>query len=366
MNFIKRAVNFLRERVGKFNKNKSFKDRLFYLFEVTGLVSSFFAYVSTTHNGLSTGAVYASLFCVLIMLMNLLFVTVTGNIPVAGILCCISLNFIMFPILFLVSGGAHSGMPFYLVLGLTVAVLILNGIRRIVIVGITMLIDTACYYYYYTNYTTIFQLSREQEFNDSITSYWIVNIFFIVVFTFLINEYDKEQKKIINRNMELNETSQRDSLTKLYNHRFVEKNLVKLCQEAMESGRPFSVVLLDIDFFKKVNDEFGHLCGNQVLMRVSRILSEQKGKDQFIIRFGGEEFLLLLRGYTAEQAFCYGEKIRRAVVSDDELKKLTQKGVTISGGIAEYSVGMTAEELLDDADRNLYKAKNTGRNKICI
>lgn len=224
MNIITKWTNILKKWFIRFNANKSFKDRLFYLFEITGFASSFFAFISTIQNSLSTPAILASLFCICIMVINLLFVLVTGNISMAGILCCISLNFIMFPLLFLVSGGVHSGMPFYFMLGLAVAVLILNGIKQIVVLGISILIDTLCYHYYFMNMDRLFQLSKEQEMVDIITSFWIVALFLIIVFSFLILEYEKEQKKIIIRNQELKENSQRDSLTNLYNHRFVGKN----------------------------------------------------------------------------------------------------------------------------------------------
>jgi diguanylate cyclase (GGDEF)-like protein len=165
----------------------------------------------------------------------------------------------------------------------------------------------------------------------------------------------------------------RDELTGAYNRRFIRDTLAKEMERAMRTGMPFSVCMLDVDHFKRINDGSGHLVGDTVLRAlVERIMPRVRELDRvgyrdrlnLLARFGGEEFLLVLPGTNRQGAWRCAERVREAI---EHLPFETDAGalpVTISGGVAEYVLGDTVDTLLARADGALYKAKGDGRNQI--
>lgn len=345
-------------------KDLTFKQKLFFMFEILGFVSSVMAFISALSNHLPAEAMISSFACVIVMVLNLFYTFVFFNIKAAGMLCCVSLNFIMFPLLFFFSGGVKSGMMFFFLLGVTVSTLILDGKERLFMLLTTLLEDIACLLYGFSHIEQMSILTPEQYKSDVITSYCIVAIFLVIVVTTLIREYDKEHERIMEYNEVLKRSSMTDEMTQLYNHRFAEKKLREFCQKASEENKPLSLLMLDIDYFKNVNDTYGHLRGNSVLSCFAEIMMKEVKEGQYVTRYGGEEFLILLYDCPAVQAYNIGEKIRIRVENNVALKGLTEGGITISGGVAEYRDGLSPDVFIEEADRNLYKAKDLGRNKI--
>ncbi len=159
-----------------------------------------------------------------------------------------------------------------------------------------------------------------------------------------------------------------DPLTKVYNRRFGMERLKEEYARAVRTNDPLGVLMLDIDFFKNVNDTYGHIVGDQVLINITKIIQENIRKGDILIRYGGEEFMALLPGASNEGLQKVSDKIRRYVEehtmkhNDQEIK------VTISiGGTSypEYSSN-DLEQLVTQADSNLYRSKETGRNKYSI
>jgi len=152
-----------------------------------------------------------------------------------------------------------------------------------------------------------------------------------------------------------------DGLTKLYNHKFIFEILSKEMKEATRYGRPLSIIMFDLDLFKKVNDTFGHPAGDEVLVKVSDTLRSVIRDSDSAGRYGGEEFLILLPSTDLKSAVLVAEKVRK------DIAKLTfehpELQVTISGGVAAYSTQNTLD-LINQADQLLYKAKAEGRNQI--
>ncbi len=153
-----------------------------------------------------------------------------------------------------------------------------------------------------------------------------------------------------------------DHLTKLDNrHNLMEKVNDEFLRFIRYRGA-FSVIIIDIDHFKKVNDTFGHLKGDDVLRELSRILKENIRKTDTVGRYGGEEFLVLLPETSLNQAAIVAENLRRRVEEASFIESWT---VTISLGVAESDPGQeTIEALIEIADKNLYKAKAAGRNRV--
>ncbi len=126
-----------------------------------------------------------------------------------------------------------------------------------------------------------------------------------------------------------------------------------------------AVVMADIDQFKRLNDEFGHLLGDEVLRQVSSLFHQQLRKIDVVCRYGGEEFAILLTQITTQQAVAIAEKLRRLVESFQFPG--VPRTITISAGIAAFPAhGKTRDEMVRAADSGLYAAKQAGRNRICV
>ena len=157
-----------------------------------------------------------------------------------------------------------------------------------------------------------------------------------------------------------------DSLTGLYVRRYFQLRLKYEWSHARKTGSPFSLLMLDIDFFKNVNDTYGHLCGDMVLSKVSFIIQECCRKVDVVCRYGGEEFAIILAQTDHEGASFLAEKIRSTVEKTLFTYEQQEVKTSISCGITTYGrqAAESPEELIARADDCLYKAKEGGRNRV--
>ncbi len=161
-----------------------------------------------------------------------------------------------------------------------------------------------------------------------------------------------------------------DPLTGLYNRRLLEDRLGSELAGAKRHGRVVSVLMVDIDLFKVINDTHGHLAGDEVLRMVARTLRATIRKEDFVARFGGEEFVVIARETDLDGALLLGERIRHAVErsrcvwQDVPLSATVSVGVTVSAQPAVFVQGESERQLIDAADKALYRAKQEGRNKV--
>lgn len=155
-----------------------------------------------------------------------------------------------------------------------------------------------------------------------------------------------------------------DPLTGIPNRRAAEE----VMDDALRQAEPFTVLLVDVDHFKRVNDTLGHAVGDEVLRKVAQTLDRQARKGDMVARFGGEEFLLLIRGASATLAPQIAERFRRSIESMD-LGKVSLDRVTVSIGVSTFAGGNPVPDhhtLLRVADEALYEAKGAGRNRVVI
>ncbi len=160
-----------------------------------------------------------------------------------------------------------------------------------------------------------------------------------------------------------------DALTNLNNRRQFELRLGQEIATTKRQNTPLCAMMIDIDFFKKVNDTYGHACGDAVLRGVASIIKSTLRESDIPARYGGEEFAILLPYTHIEEAKIVGERLRAAVedspISIDSVANVDKIQVTISMGISEFNNSETGEELFERADKALYEAKSSGRNKVC-
>jgi diguanylate cyclase (GGDEF)-like protein len=155
-----------------------------------------------------------------------------------------------------------------------------------------------------------------------------------------------------------------DGLTGIFNRRFFELRIAEEIERARRFGTELAVIMIDIDQFKRLNDEFGHLLGDEVLRQVSSIFHKQLRKFDVVCRYGGEEFVVLLSQTGMQHAGGVAEKLRKTVETWQFPGVARQ--VTISAGTAIFPVhGTTRDELVKAADAGLYAAKQAGRNRVC-
>ena len=182
-----------------------------------------------------------------------------------------------------------------------------------------------------------------------------------VAFRFSLASQDEE-----NALKQLYDSSVRDPMTRLYNRHYFANQLESEFAFAIRHRTPLSVLLLDVDFFKKVNDTYGHQAGDEVLKSVAKVLGEQLRTEDVLARYGGEEFVVLLRQIKVEEAELAAERLRKSVKQTAISFEGQLIPVTVSIGCAGLGCLETPspDELLKTADERLYQAKEQGRNRV--
>ena len=158
-----------------------------------------------------------------------------------------------------------------------------------------------------------------------------------------------------------------DTLTGLPNRRALEEFFRTAQSEAMEQGQPLSAFLIDIDHFKRFNDNFGHGVGDQVLRLVAKALHERVREHDLAARYGGEEMIAVLPGADLAACTVVAERIRGALADCKITRRSTGEelpGITVSIGVGQFQFGESMEDMIDRCDRALYQAKKRGRNVV--
>ncbi|OAS19877.1 sensor domain-containing diguanylate cyclase [Paenibacillus oryzisoli] len=162
-----------------------------------------------------------------------------------------------------------------------------------------------------------------------------------------------------------------DQLTDVHNRRYMMLEGNKQLHMCIISGQTCSVLMMDIDHFKKINDTYGHLVGDGVLHHVASILKRYAGNDAIVARYGGEEFILLLLRKDAQESAALAEELRNILIDEPFIKESLAVKITTSIGVAEYSPTleygtMVLEDMVSRADHALYRAKSGGRNRVVV
>ncbi|NYF25993.1 GGDEF domain-containing protein [Sporosarcina sp. JAI121] len=156
-----------------------------------------------------------------------------------------------------------------------------------------------------------------------------------------------------------------DSLTGAYNRRYLELFMEKSIPISKRTNSSLVFMMVDIDHFKKVNDNYGHQCGDQALKHTSSIINNNVRNTGVFVRFGGEEFAVILPNTDVAEGLIIAERIREAVEKSEFIYKSERIHFTISIGVSIYN-GENVEEFIEKSDSALYKAKENGRNQIAI
>ncbi|MBQ0135442.1 MAG: GGDEF domain-containing protein [Oscillospiraceae bacterium] len=278
---------------------------------------------------------------------------------------CFVMGCFLLPLLYIFGGGIHSGIPLlFMMIGIT-TILLLDNITLVLIFASTVIVPNIAYYldqelHYCDKYTVL----GDFTFIDIALTTSFVGPFIGLFLRDLINRFEENQTKANDLLGRIENAATKDPLTGAYNRRYLIE-YIDSCIAQVDSGElgAFSILMFDIDHFKNVNDTYGHLAGDDCIKSLALILQSSLRKVDVVSRYGGEEFICVLPSAEDTPAFRRAEQIR-TTVENTILSQSIDKKITVSGGVAMYKPGMTAEELIEAADSNLYIAKENGRNQI--
>ncbi len=177
-----------------------------------------------------------------------------------------------------------------------------------------------------------------------------------------VQGYMLENERLLQqRNQKLQSLAMRDGLTRLFNRRFMEELIRDAINRAKRSGLPLSLVMIDVDHFKQINDALGHAAGDGVLRRLADLLEQHKRSTDYLARWGGDELVLLLTDTGLTGAGLVAEKLRGLVEASEQAGS---GRISLSMGVSEYHAGEDATRFIARADQAMYRAKRSGRNRV--
>jgi diguanylate cyclase (GGDEF)-like protein len=180
-----------------------------------------------------------------------------------------------------------------------------------------------------------------------------------------IQERKRIQEELLALQAQLRQQVIHDPLTSLYNRRYLDEMFDRELARAERHAQPISVILIDVDYFKSINDKYGHLAGDEVLRIFGDIIKHHSRGSDICCRYGGEEFLLVLPNMSEQQAYARAEQLRVAIEDTPIVFSASDIRVTASSGVATFPQhGRTKDELIAASDRALYAAKAAGRNQV--
>ena len=199
------------------------------------------------------------------------------------------------------------------------------------------------------------------------TPFWLLTSANIIDYNYDLALYSAFQDITSRKNREalLQNQAIRDPLTSLYNRRYFEEEVKKQILKAKSRGLPYSVLMLDADFFKKVNDTYGHKTGDKVLIELAARAEKALRDKDIVARYGGEEFVVFLPEINAAQAYKVADRLRQSIASIIVYSDNNQEvRFTVSVGVSSSEISDNVDTLVKTADEALYKAKQNGRNRV--
>ncbi len=339
------------------------KNRIFNLACVIGALFCFLSAIESWLASLSPFLIAGNFFYTIVLVLAYYFSRFRGKFNISRIISIITLFVVYFPALWFFNGGNLSAIPYFIPL--------------------------------LVSFLTISVVNRRNKPGDQLITFFIVFMFCLEVVIFILINFrhpewiyqytDPEMQEVdivigavfaIFGNFmiliaafdmyyrQLEKTEQlvfRDSMTGLYNHLYIVSYLEEEIDRSERYEIPLSIVILDVDNFKKINDTYGHVMGDSVLQKVSKVIKSQCRSMDKIGRYGGDEFLIVLPETSMEKAAILAGRLLESI---EDLTFDYSVKVTVSLGIAQYEAGEAPKSIIERADNNLYAAKKAGRNRF--
>lgn len=185
---------------------------------------------------------------------------------------------------------------------------------------------------------------------------------------FFSEDREKSITKFKNIIRDINELAIIDELTGIYNRRYINERMPVDVSNNILENKPISIIMADIDFFKNINDTYGHSIGDKIIKDVANILKENiRRSSDWVARYGGEEFFIVLNDTTGQGAYTVAEKIRKIIEEKEFTYNSLKIKLTLSFGVHTIDKEKSGiENFIEEADKSLYEAKNSGRNKTVV
>ncbi|MDO6427238.1 diguanylate cyclase [Thalassotalea sp. 1_MG-2023] len=187
-----------------------------------------------------------------------------------------------------------------------------------------------------------------------------------LMMAFVLSYRIKELERIKGKQEELKRLAETDPMTELFNRRYFQKAAQQAIHDAKEKQNTISIMVIDIDHFKTINDNYGHSMGDDIIITFAKLLMQHQRDNDIVCRYGGEEFLLLLPGCDSDNAYKVAERIRQAA-SEEVIVNTQQNPVTYTVSIGVHQLDLTSDTIqsaINAADKALYHAKSAGRNQV--
>ncbi len=181
-----------------------------------------------------------------------------------------------------------------------------------------------------------------------------------------LKEADTTIIKLQEEVLKLEKESNIDPLTKLYNKRALLKDIENILHFGKDKKLDLALIIFDLDDFKKINDTYGHIAGDKTLIYVGKVLKNTLRKEIKTYRFGGEEFVVILNRTEIEKAKKIAERILKIISESKLIYKSNTIQITMSGGVTSHQIGDTADLIIERADKALYEAKTSGKNRVVV
>ncbi|MBN2695555.1 GGDEF domain-containing protein [bacterium] len=338
-----------------------FEHRVFNGFIFTGFILSLSAIITNILLNLGFKVILASFLFAIFSLIIFYISRVKRYYKLPSIITVLILIFILSPSIWITNSGSGGGSQYFILLfGIVISVFSKGFLRAIFLISMFIVIVTLLIVE--TKYPEII-IQYPNEFSkkvDIAISYITSAIGIYILFIVFTNAYDSEHKKVLSYSEKLKELAFKDSLTSLLNHGKIISFLEMEVLKAERYERSLSILMIDIDFFKKINDIYGHPFGDIVLKGVSDILIENSRNTDYVGRYGGEEFLIVAPETPKDNAVIFAERVREKI---EHFQFPNGVRITASIGVVSYQKE-GFKELLEKADQNLYIAKGEGRNRV--
>ena len=330
--------------------------KLYLILVITGCVANTIWFTANCIiYGMTLGTIVCAACAVLLLLIGIIGYNFKYR-KQAEFIILFLIGFFEFPFLYYVYGKSTF---VYMILGIVAVSLFLKGMKRQLMLVLQIIFDTGTILAAYFYPCNLENITEENSIGSTVCSYLIVSVSVGALLTLIVNQYIKQQKELVGLTQELDTMTKLDPLTGAYNRRYLTDYISGLLTNPQAC---FSIALLDIDNFKRVNDEYGHLYGDEILQAFVAILKKEMEGRGIVARFGGEEFMLVFQ--TADR-----EQIARTMErSASELRVFSMETknmeITFSGGVEEVHNEKRITLMFNSADEKLYQAKRTGKNRV--
>lgn len=339
-----------------YDENIDLKIRLFYVLALTACIANTLGYLTNMLLYGMTAATLFPLFCAVIIYAASAYGIKTKKTKIPVVLILVICDLIEFPVLYCSYGFYRLS---YMVLGIVATTLFLEDKWRIKGTSALILFDLVFIVWRQRDPAFFAAFAGKENMSSVVITFLIAGSSILMLLSTLLKQYTRQQKCLEEMTKDLRWMANLDPLTHLYNRRYLTQYLE---EKKADGENAFSVVLLDIDDFKQINDTYGHMFGDEVLQIFSEILLKHMKGQGLVTRFGGEEFMLVF--HTTDQNKI--QQVLNGCADDFKEYGMSSKGkpLTFSGGASVFHGEDMLVKLFNYADERLYQAKNTGKRHV--